>query len=152
MHRTDKYSEHSSIIWSVWPNGRVFVYELSGSGLESSCSHINSCACLSGSGLKVIFHRFAPAFILLKSLFKLVVDRFVLSITEKKSEILSKKSLAFVVRLSEISLIQIKSNNGPRIEPCGTPVSRLDRVSTQFFSQKSQTFPDLSLSSFLTFP
>ena len=84
----------------------MFVYELSGSGLESSCSHINSCACLLGSGLKVIFHRFAPAFILLKSLFKLVVDRFVLSITEKKkSEILSKKSLAFVVRLSEISLI-----------------------------------------------
>ena len=30
MHRTDKYSEHSSIIWSVWPNGGVFVYELSG--------------------------------------------------------------------------------------------------------------------------
>ena len=21
MHGTDKYSEHSSIIWSVWPNG-----------------------------------------------------------------------------------------------------------------------------------
>ena len=21
MHRTDNYSEHSSIIWSVWPNG-----------------------------------------------------------------------------------------------------------------------------------
>ena len=21
MHRTDKYSEHSSVIWSVWPNG-----------------------------------------------------------------------------------------------------------------------------------
>ena len=21
MHRTDKYSEHSSIIWSVFPNG-----------------------------------------------------------------------------------------------------------------------------------
>ena len=21
MHRTDKYSEHSSIIWPVWPNG-----------------------------------------------------------------------------------------------------------------------------------
>ena len=26
---------------SVWPNGRVFVYELSGSGLESSCCHLN---------------------------------------------------------------------------------------------------------------
>ena len=41
MHRTDKYSEHSSIIWPVWPNGWVFVYELSGSGFESSCSHLN---------------------------------------------------------------------------------------------------------------
>ena len=32
MHRTDKYSQLSSIIWSVWPNGWVFV---------SSCSHLN---------------------------------------------------------------------------------------------------------------
>ena len=39
MHRTDKYSEHSSIIWPVWPNGWVFVYELIGSGFEFSCSH-----------------------------------------------------------------------------------------------------------------
>ena len=35
MHRTDKYSQHSSIIWPVWPNGWVFVYELSGCGFES---------------------------------------------------------------------------------------------------------------------
>ena len=41
MHHTGKYSEHSSIIWPVWPNGSVFVYELSGSGFESSCSHLN---------------------------------------------------------------------------------------------------------------
>ena len=27
MLRTDKYSQHSSIIWPVWLNGRVFVYE-----------------------------------------------------------------------------------------------------------------------------
>ena len=40
MHRTDKYSQHSSIIWPVWLNGWVFVYQLSGCGLESSCSHI----------------------------------------------------------------------------------------------------------------
>ena len=32
-------SQLSSIIWSVWPNGRVFVYELSGCGFKSSCSH-----------------------------------------------------------------------------------------------------------------
>ena len=38
-HRRDKYSEHSSIIWPVWPNGWVFIEELSGSGFESSCSH-----------------------------------------------------------------------------------------------------------------
>ena len=36
MHRTDKYSEHSSIIWRVRSNDWVFVLELSGSGFESS--------------------------------------------------------------------------------------------------------------------
>ena len=41
LHRTDKYSEHSSIIRSVWPIGCVFVYELSGSEFDSSCSHLN---------------------------------------------------------------------------------------------------------------
>ena len=41
MHRTDKYSQHSSIIWPVSLNGRVFVYELSGCGFESSGSHLN---------------------------------------------------------------------------------------------------------------
>ena len=39
MHGTNNYSEHSSIIWPVWPNGWVFVYELSGSVFQSSCSH-----------------------------------------------------------------------------------------------------------------
>ena len=39
MHCTDKYSQHSSIIWPVWLNGWVFVYELSGCGFKSSCSH-----------------------------------------------------------------------------------------------------------------
>ena len=40
MHLTDKYSQHSSIIWPFWLNGWVFVYELSGCGFESHCSHI----------------------------------------------------------------------------------------------------------------
>ena len=39
---TDKYSQHSSISWPVWLNGWVFVYELSGCGFESSCSHLNT--------------------------------------------------------------------------------------------------------------
>ena len=47
MHRTDKYSQHSSIIWPVWLNGWVFVYKLGGCGFESCCCHLKSryCAC-----------------------------------------------------------------------------------------------------------
>ena len=41
MHCTDKYSQHSSIIWTVWQNGWVFVDELSGCGFEARCSHLN---------------------------------------------------------------------------------------------------------------
>ena len=40
MHRIDKYSQYSSIIWPVWLNGQVFVYELSGCGFESRCCHL----------------------------------------------------------------------------------------------------------------
>ena len=45
MHHTDKYSQHSSIIWPFWPNGWVPVYELSGSRFESSCNHLNFRFC-----------------------------------------------------------------------------------------------------------
>ena len=41
MHRIDKYSQHSSIIWPDWPNGWVFVFELSGCRFEYSCSHLH---------------------------------------------------------------------------------------------------------------
>ena len=41
MHRTDKYSQHTSIIWPAWLNGWVFVYKLSGCGFKFSCSHVN---------------------------------------------------------------------------------------------------------------
>ena len=41
MHYTDKFSQHSLIIWPPWLNGWMFVYELSGCGFESSCSHLN---------------------------------------------------------------------------------------------------------------
>ena len=36
----DKYSQHSSIIWPVWLNCWVFVYELSGCGFRSSSCHL----------------------------------------------------------------------------------------------------------------
>ena len=45
MHWTDKHSQHSSIIWPVWPNGWVFIYEPSGCSFESCCSHYKLFIC-----------------------------------------------------------------------------------------------------------
>ena len=42
LHHTNKYSQHSSIIWPVWLNGRVFIYKLSGYGFESHYCHLPS--------------------------------------------------------------------------------------------------------------
>ena len=41
IQHTDKYSQLRAIFWTVWLNGWVFVYELSGCGFESSCSHLS---------------------------------------------------------------------------------------------------------------
>ena len=51
-------------------------------------------------------------------MFKLVV--FML-LTIKKSEVSSAKSLTFVVKSWERSLIKIKNSSGPSIDPWGTP-------------------------------
>ena len=42
MHRTGKYSQHSSVILPVWINGWVFVYELSGFEFQCLCYHSNT--------------------------------------------------------------------------------------------------------------
>ena len=47
MHCRDKYPKDSSIIRPLWPNGLMFVDKLSGSGFESSCSHLNFRFCAS---------------------------------------------------------------------------------------------------------
>ena len=39
MHPADNYSQHSSVIWVVCPNGLVSVYELCGCGFTWNCSH-----------------------------------------------------------------------------------------------------------------
>ena len=41
MHRADKYSLQGSVIWPVWPNGCVFIYELGGCRFENRCSHLD---------------------------------------------------------------------------------------------------------------
>ena len=40
MDRTDKCSHHSSIIWPVWLNVLVFIYELSDCWFQSRCRNI----------------------------------------------------------------------------------------------------------------
>ena len=40
MHRTNEFSHHSSIIWPVWLNDSLFVYEQSGCGFEFRCSYL----------------------------------------------------------------------------------------------------------------
>ena len=40
MQHIDKFSQHTSIIWAVWPNGSVLVYKLSSFGFKSRCSHL----------------------------------------------------------------------------------------------------------------
>ena len=42
-YHTDKYSQRKSIIWPVWQNGWVFVYELIDCGFEYRCCHIWYC-------------------------------------------------------------------------------------------------------------
>ena len=46
----------------------------------------------------------------------------------EKSEVSSSDNSGFVVRLSDQSLIYIRNNKGPRIEPRGAPVSTLAHV------------------------
>ena len=41
LYRTDKYSQHNSIIWSVWEDGWVFVYKRSCCRFQSHCSHLS---------------------------------------------------------------------------------------------------------------
>ena len=40
MHRTDNYSQHRSIIYTVALNGWVFIYELSACGFKFRCCHL----------------------------------------------------------------------------------------------------------------
>ena len=40
MHRTGKYSQHSSMICFVWLNDLVFIFELNACGLDFSYSHL----------------------------------------------------------------------------------------------------------------
>ena len=72
--------------------------------------------------------------ILFRSLFKLVVDVFI-SRTIENSEVSSAKSLEFVVKSSERSLLWIKNSSDPGIDSWGTPASIL--VHEEYFPFKT---------------
>ena len=87
------------------------------------------CACFLGSGLKLIFHWNAHLVFFVKSLFSSRVEVLLSWITENK-DVLSAKSLVFEDNPSDKSLIYIKNNNGPSMEPWGTPALTSDQSGT----------------------
>ena len=90
---------------------------------------IISCACFVGSGLKLILKWNAHLFIFAKSLFSSIAEVLLSWITEKK-DVSSENSLAFEDNPSDKSLIYIKYNNGPSIEPWGTSTLTSDQSET----------------------
>ena len=85
---------------------------------------ITPCACLVGSGLKFIFHWNAHSPIFSKSSFRSIFEASTFLIREK-SEVSSANNLGFDAKFSDKSLISIKNNSSPRIEPLGTPALAL---------------------------
>ena len=74
-------------------------------GLLGFLEKITSCACLLGSGLKLIFYWNAYLFIFFRSSFKFFADK-VISWTTENREVSSGNSLGFEIKLSKRSLIK----------------------------------------------
>ena len=67
--------------------------------------------------------------IFLRSYLSSFADTFTSWVTENKN-ISSVNSLTLNDALSDKSLVSIRNNNGPKIDPCGTPVFTLDQAET----------------------
>ena len=78
--------------------------------------------CLTGSGLKFIFHWNVQVLILAKSLLNSLADLLIFS-TSENSDVLSTNNFALDVKLSGKSFMYIRKSSGLKIEPCGTPAS-----------------------------
>ena len=70
--------------------------------------------------IECIFHLCAHSDIFCRSLFNTSAE-VVLSCTTENREISSAKSFTVDSMFSEKSFMYIRKNNGPRIDPCGTP-------------------------------
>ena len=114
-------------------------------------------ACLVVSRLKFIFYWVAHLLILTRSLFRLFPDVWVSWCITENKDVSSAKSFALDERPSLRSLMQIKNNKGPRMEPWGTPVLTFFHVencplkTTRCFlcfkksRKRFSKFPDLSI-------
>ena len=78
--------------------------------------------CLTGSGLKFIFHWHAQVLILAKSLFNSLADLLIFSTSENRN-VSSSNNFALDVKLSDKSFMYIRKSRDLKIEPCGTPAS-----------------------------
>ena len=79
-----------------------------------------SWACFEGFGLNDIFQKYAECKILVRSWFKISADVFG-SLTTWNIDVSSAKGLTVDFRFSDKSLMWIRKNKGPSIDPCGTP-------------------------------
>ena len=110
-------------LWFVdWMTTVLLKFDDGWFGLLSFLEKISSCACLLGSGLKLIFHWNSHLFIFFRSSFKFFADN-VISWTTENREISS--ALGFEIKLSERSLINIKKKRGTIMDPWGTPALTL---------------------------
>ena len=90
---------------------------------------ITSWACLLTSGWILIFHWKVLLLIFLRSSFSSLADTFTSWVTENK-DVSSANSLTLDDKLSGRPLIQIRNNNGPKVDPCGTPAFTLPQAET----------------------
>ena len=83
--------------------------------------NITSCACLLGSGLKLIFYWKGQLLINFKSFLTSFAEILTSWDTQNK-EVSSLNNLHSLLRPFDKSLTYIKIKRGPRMEPCGSPV------------------------------
>ena len=91
-------------------------------GLLSFLEKVTSCACLFGSRLKLISHWNVHLSSLDHHLNSLLIEWYP---GQPKREGITSKQFGFETKLSERSLINIKKNRGPRIDPWQTPTLTL---------------------------
>ena len=94
--------------------------------LSRLCEKQTSVACLVGSGLDSISHRYTHRLISLKSLLGLISD-FFLAIAIKNSDLSSANILQSEVNPPGKSFIYVTNNNGPKTDPCGTRAKMFSR-------------------------